>query len=90
MEQDIISVICPTCDGIPRPLISHVLCDGTGVIDGQPDPICGGTGQVRDSVCGLCNGVLRINWGYLNQDLIDKFNDMEDKLDDIIEKLNNP
>ncbi len=87
MEQDIISVVCPQCDGIPRPLITHILCNGTGLIDGQPDPVCNGTGQILDDVCGFCNDALRVKWGYLNQDLIDKFNDMENKLDDIINLL---
>ena len=86
--MDRIKIICPSCNGVERPLIPHSLCGGTGLINGQTDPICSGTGQVQDDVCGNCNGDYVIDYAELPSGLEDKLNDILDKCNDIWEKLN--
>lgn len=81
MGKKSIRIICPQCDGVPRPLILHVLCNGTGLIDGQDDPVCNGTGQVEDDVCGFCDGVYTVKFGTLSDELIDDIDTIKDDVD---------
>ena len=62
-------------------------CDGTGdIIVKQPDPENPVESEYIE--CPCCLGVGKQLWGSLHEDLMDLFNNMNDKLNDIIEKLN--
>ena len=37
----------PWWDNLPVIKKPHDACNGTGLIDGQPDPDCGGTGEIE-------------------------------------------
>ena len=82
-----ITIICPSCHGQERLEVPHALCNGTGLINGQPDPVCGGTGLVFDDVCGFCNGAYVVGFGALDDDLVDKLDDILDKCNDIFERV---
>ena len=67
-----ISVVCDRCGGDGMEEVTKV--------DPPAPPVL--------ETCGACDGAGYLITGQLDDDLIDKLNDMDNKLDDIFEKVN--
>ena len=73
MELKCISISCPQCSGTGTESIGHIVDDEM---------------VYEDITCRRCLGQTRTTTMCLNDDLIDLLNDMNNKIDDILEKLN--
>lgn len=62
-------------------------CGGTGTNPGYTAPP-GGSPVPVDTTCLKCQGAGTLPNGELSDDLIDFLNDLRDKVDDILEKVN--
>ena len=61
-------------------------CGGTGTEDFTYDD--GGVPTPGTRECTMCGGAKRISSSALSEDLITLLNDMSDRIDDILEKVN--
>ena len=72
MKRDINSV-CPQCGGTGKEKITVPAGEGTEVIE---------------ITCRRCNGTKIVSNSWLDDDLIDMLEDMQNKINDIFEKVN--
>jgi hypothetical protein len=78
-DEHLVYEICGVCHGVGEVGESvYVPPDGAG--EGESDGIV-----MKD--CTLCEGTGKVVFGELSGDLVDFLSDMDDKLDEILEKV---